>query len=111
MGSAPGPIAAQLLALLGGAIATSTAAAWLLARRPRGNPRLMIASGVGIATVTALVGMRLDVGPLFVSLLTYEPPSLLLRLVLTITGTVGLFLLVAGIALRKRSREQHELGD
>ena len=85
-------------------------AALLIAHMRRGNIKVLLVSGLALGFASVIVGLRYDVGPMHVTWLAHLHPSLLLRAALTITGTAGLFFVVTGIALRRRAREEAELG-
>ncbi len=100
---------AWTLGMLLAAIVASCLGAALLARTRRANTRLLIGIGALLGLATVILGLRFDVGPLFVTVLAHERPSLVLRGLLTASGTIGLLLVVAGFMLRRRDREQAEL--
>jgi hypothetical protein len=69
------------------------------------------ASGVVLGAATVLVGLRLDVGPIFETFAAGIVPSTALRIVLTIAGTVAVLLVLASAALRRDRRETASLTD
>jgi hypothetical protein len=100
---------AWTLGFLGAAIVASSVGAAIVARRHGGSSRLMIAIGAFLGFATLIVGLRYDVGPIHVTVFAHQYPSLALRVLLTATGTLGVFLVVAGVVLRRRDREEAEL--
>ena len=98
------------LVYAGVAIDLACMAALLIAHMRRGNIKVLLVSGLALGFASVIVGLRYDVGPMHVTWLAHLHPSLLLRAALTITGTAGLFFVVTGIALRRRAREEAELG-
>ncbi len=82
--------------------AGSAVVAWVV-RRPH---TWMIPVGIIILFVTVIAWLRFDVGPILVNHVARMPPSVPLRASLTATGTIGIFLVVTGIVLGIRRREQ-----
>jgi hypothetical protein len=78
----------------------------VVGRMSRFPPRLAIAGALMLAT-TVGAGLAFDVGPMARATGVVSVP---LRAVLTATGTIGLFLTVAGIVFRIHRREDAVLG-
>jgi len=64
-----------------------------------------------LGATTVLVGLRLDVGPMFETFTAGVVPSTALRIALTITGSLAVLLVVASAALRRDRRETARLID
>jgi hypothetical protein len=88
-------------------IAVSTVLA--LARSPRLAYPAVTASGIVVGATTVIIGLRLDVGPIFETFTAGFVPSTALRIVLTITGSLAVLLVVASTALRRERREDARL--
>ena len=100
---------AWTLGILTAGIVLSCVGAAVVARMRRGNTRVLVGVGALLGLATVILGLRFDVGPLFVTVLAHETPSLALRGALTLSGTIGVFFVVAGLVLRRREREEAQV--
>jgi hypothetical protein len=96
-----------MIAAVLGTIAVSTALG--LARSPRLTAPSVTASGIVVGATTVIVGLRLDVGPIFETFTAGFVPSTTLRIVLTLTGSLAVLLVVASTTLRRERREDARL--
>ncbi len=92
------------------AIVSSVVGALLDVRRARVPSTARIVVGVVLVIATIMLGLRYDAGPGYV-LFPERMPSMWFRGCLTVTGTVGLYLVVSTIALRIRAREDKQLDE
>jgi hypothetical protein len=96
------------LALCAMATAVSAVASIFVSRR-RSPIRWAIPAGVLLGAATVIAGMRFDVGPIGVAMFVDQPPSIPLRAVLTMAGTMALWLVIGGALLQRREREDRDL--
>jgi len=101
------------LVTLAPAMVASIVGAAVVAQMSLKRPWRLVAVGAAIVVVTIAVGLSYDVGPVSQVEATLHLrvipdggyPSAALRSILTATGTIGMFLLVTGVVLRIRRRE------
>jgi hypothetical protein len=86
-------------------VAGAVIVAWYSDARWLRRTAWTVPAGLVLAFVTCLIGARLDVGPLVVTIAGGARPSPAMRIALTATGTVAVFLATAGLVLRTRRRE------
>ena len=107
-----GPAHAALVTTLIGTLLVAIAVA-VLARHASAAARvahsIVTVTGVSLGLATVVTGSRLDVGPKFATFATGDMPSLALRIVLTITGSLAVLIIVASGALRRHRREELSL--